>query len=300
MVRFDACSTTCLRQISTKKRYADLVALCDLARLIYVETDYVVRRDGPVRPARGVVGAVLLERAGAPDKIKSARHWGWPDPVDEAERVATLQDFTERLRHRFPPTDHHKVLATITLISGTFDFDTVERAFTAAGWSSIVLRSLAKLNRETARPDFRGGALPLIWNVFELHEIERLNNVAGVEGDEWSVMGSYSGKRRINVVRGREDNEDCWMLTPAADFFHDRFLPTLYGVNLARIRICPICPRPFIALRKDRSACSAACLNAHRQRELRRRWKERGKIYEQHRKRNRLTTAAVRRRLIKQ
>lgn len=287
-------------RISAKKRYADLTVLCEFARLLFVQTDIVVKRRGAMVPAYGRAGR-LFEEGDTLVKIKTGRKlWRWPDPVNEAERKAALKEFAERLRHRFPPARSSNAVALITLTTGVFNFPTVEHAFTAAGWVGIVLGSLAKLNRDTTRPDFHGGNLPLLWHIFDLQRVSRLNRIVQADGDEWSVLGAYSGRRliRINqgeIIHGRQQ----WILAPAADFFHDLFLPALYGCDMARIRECPICARPFIALRVDAGACSH-CLNAHRQRESRRRWKEKGKIYDQNRNQNRLATTAVRRRLIKQ
>lgn len=257
----------------------------------------MTKRGGSLRLARG---GLLYERSDASAvKIKTGRKvWRWPDPIDADERASVLKAFAERLRNRFPPGSGSNAIATITLSTGTFDFDTVERAFMASGWVCVILGSLAKLDHQTTQPNFRGGDLPLLWNVFDLHRIAHLNRIAQADGDEWSVLGSYSGRRLIRISEGEiVHGRRQWILGPAVDFFHDIFLPSLYGCDMARIRECPICSRPFFALRVDAGACSPLCLNAHRQREGRRRWKESGGVYEKHRKRNRLAkkTAAARR-----
>ncbi len=72
------------------------------------------------------------------------------------------------------------------------------------------------------------------------------------------------------------------------DFYRDQFLPALEGLEVGRLKICPICDKLFVALRLDQPACSRKCGNAHRAREFRRN----AKRYERNRKENRRRKAA--------
>lgn len=66
------------------------------------------------------------------------------------------------------------------------------------------------------------------------------------------------------------------------------FLSALGQADPARIRRCPVCAKFFYARRIDQMACSPPCANTERQRRLR----ERRRVYENNRKRNRAARKA--------
>lgn len=230
-----------LKRIPTRKRYADLVAACELARLGFQYSDTIVA------PGFRGVGPLVKLKAGW-------KMWRWPEAIDIRERAAILRAFAQRLHSHFPPAHGSKAVATLPLSTGPYHFDTVERALKAADLVASTFGAIAMVVRA---PSFRGGERPL--------------------------MGDYAPSIRINPD---------WSAGPGSDFFFNHFLPALYRCDdVRRLRECPVCTRPFVALRKDRRACSAPCLNTHRQREHRRR----STVYEQHRKENQKRLAKRRR-----
>jgi hypothetical protein len=62
------------------------------------------------------------------------------------------------------------------------------------------------------------------------------------------------------------------LIQTGEDFFLDHFLPALKGKEVLRLRICPMCNRLFVAIRKDQPCCEGKCNNL--------RWthKSRGKL----------------------
>ena len=71
------------------------------------------------------------------------------------------------------------------------------------------------------------------------------------------------------------------------DLMGDAILPAIKrkGVDLRRLRVCPVCGRLFVAPRRDSMACSPGCVSAERQRRFRS--AEKREEYREHLKRNR-------------
>jgi hypothetical protein len=82
----------------------------------------------------------------------------------------------------------------------------------------------------------------------------------------------------------------------AQDLVGEAILPAIkpQGVDLRRLRVCPVCERLFVAARHDAMACSPGCLSIERQRRYRN--DEKRKEYREHLKRNRKARQAKKKR----
>ncbi len=82
----------------------------------------------------------------------------------------------------------------------------------------------------------------------------------------------------------------------ASDLIGDAILPAIKreGVDMRRLRVCPVCERLFVAARHDSMACSPGCVSVERQRRYRN--AEKRKEYREHLNRNRKARQAKKKR----
>ena len=146
-----------------------------------------------------------------------------------------------------------------------------------------------KVRQEQWRPQNSGDLLSLVRTVRQsLHAIAEATEAAtpkirGGQDFDWRELApvklppsEYKPTLFFNVPDGRA--------APAPDPYR-QFIQTLEGLELFRIRRCPVCGAIFFAARKDKGACSPSCLNVYRVREFRKLGQQRRRQYEQARAR---------------